>query len=175
MPIDHNHHNSEEDDEEYDVAERELDDEIEFGPIKDAGSGMESGRPKRKVTPVRDFPPGCGRRNSGQVEPEYPDWFDEIEFEEEIMAQEEEDSVCWPPSNPTGGGSDTKAGLESEEVPGFESGFEDQPVAKKRKSLALEQVEENVIVMGLLAPQLCPWRDSKGRLKKRSSRLIKFS
>jgi len=86
---------------------------------------------------------------------------------------EEEDLVSWPPSDPTGGGSDTEADLESKEEPRFESGFDDRPVVKRRKSLTLQQqVEQSAIVLGLMEPHFCPWTDSKGRLKKRSSALL---
>ena len=91
MPVDHNHHNFDEDDEEHDVAEADVDVETEDEPINNGSSGLESGWPKRKALAVRDFPPGCGGQELGQAEPEYPDWFDEKDFEEEIMAGEVEE------------------------------------------------------------------------------------
>ena len=150
-----------------------VDDELKYimspGSLSDESGfgfafGFDSPWPKRKASDFNELFPfdfsssvDYGDEEDKLEVPEFPDWYSIINFEQEFT--EEGTPVSWTPSNPA-------------EASESGSGFEKPPLPKRKKSTNCgngTQTPVEVgkgIVLALMAPQICPWRTSKGGIKK---------
>uniref|UniRef100_A0A7C8YUE2 Uncharacterized protein n=1 Tax=Opuntia streptacantha TaxID=393608 RepID=A0A7C8YUE2_OPUST len=126
----------------------------------ESGSGFgfefDSPRPKRKASDFNEFYPFDFSSNADEEDkfevPEFPDWYNIINFEQEFT--QEGTPVSCPTSNPAEASGSGKPPLPKRKTNNCGSGAKNSVEVGKG------------IVLALMAPQVCPWRTSKGGIKK---------